>query len=88
MQLLACSVINFFQPRHLIGLGALAALNDIEFHLIAFFQALIALALDGAVVDEDVSPALAAEEAVPLCVVEPLDGTLELCHWSHSLIRI
>ena len=85
---MACIVTNFFEPRYLIGLGALAALNDVKFHLIALFEALIALALDGAVVNEDVSPALAAEEAVSFCVVKPFDGAFILCQWSHSLIHI
>ena len=87
-QLLACFVINFFETRDLIGLGTLASLNDVEFNLVALFEALIALALDGAVVNEDVSPALAAEEAVTLCVIEPLDGALVMCQWSCSLIRV
>jgi hypothetical protein len=84
-RLLACFVINFFETRDLIGLGAFAPLDDVEFNLIALFEALIALALDGAVVDEDVRPAVAAEEAVALCVVEPLYGALILCQWSYSL---
>src|ERR1700730_12759480 len=85
-RLLAYFVANLFETRDLIGLGALASLNDVEFHLVALFEALITLALDGAVVNEDVSPALAAEESVTLCVVEPLYGAFILCQWSHSLI--
>ena len=86
--LLACLVINFFEPRDLIGLGALTALNDVEFHLIALFEALVALALDGAVVNKDVSPAFATEEAVALCIVEPLYRALILCQWNNSLLRV
>jgi hypothetical protein len=82
---LVCLVTNFFQTRDLIGLGALAALDDVEFNLIALFETFIALALDGAVVNEDVCPAIAAEEAVTLCVVKPLHGALVLCQWSYSL---
>jgi hypothetical protein len=37
---------NFFQTKDLIGLRTFAALDDIEFDLIALFQALVALALD------------------------------------------
>jgi hypothetical protein len=79
-------VTNFFETRDLVGLGTLTPLNDVEFDLIAFFEALIALALNGAVMYEDVCPALAAEEAVTFCVVEPLYGALILCQWSHSLV--
>jgi hypothetical protein len=85
-RLLAYFVTNFFETRDLLGLGAFASLNDVKFHLVALFEALITLALDGAVVNEDVSPALAAEESVTLCVVEPLYGAFILCQWSHSLI--
>jgi hypothetical protein len=88
VRLLANFVTNFFETRDLIGLGALASLDDVEFHLIAFLETLIALALDGAVVNEDVSPALAAEEAITLCVVEPLYGAFVLCQWSTPLFRV
>jgi hypothetical protein len=78
-------VTDFFETRDLIGLGTLCPLDDVELDLIALFEALVALALDGAVVNEDVRPALAAEEAIALCVVEPLYGALVLCQWSDSL---
>src|ERR1700733_456143 len=71
---------GFFQTCHLIGLWAFCALDDVELDLIPFFQALIAFALNGAVMNEYVCPAIAAEEAVTLCVVEPLDCALVLCH--------
>ncbi len=87
-RLLVCFVINFFETRDLIGLGTFRSLNDVEFNLVTLFEALVALALNGAVVYENVCPALAAEEAVTLCVVEPLDGALVLCQWSYSLIRV
>ena len=83
---MTCFVINFFETRDLIGLGTLRSLDDVEFDLVALFEALVALALNGAVVYEDVRPALAAEESVTLCVVEPLYGALILCQWSHSLV--
>ena len=79
-------VIDFLKARDLIGLGTLGSLDDVELNLIAFFEAFVALALDRAVVDEDVSPAIPSEEAVALCVVEPLHGAFILCQWSNSLI--
>jgi hypothetical protein len=65
---------NFFETRDLIGLRTFAALNNVEFNLIAFFETLIALALDGAVMNEDVGSALAAEKAVTFSIVEQLYG--------------
>jgi hypothetical protein len=85
-KLVVCLLTNFFEARDLIGLGALTPLDDVKFHLITLFEALIALTLDGAVMDKYVRPAVAAEEAVTLCVVEPLYGAFILCHWSYSLI--
>jgi hypothetical protein len=85
-RLVACFVINFFETRDLIGLGTFRSLDDVEFNLVAFFEALIALALNGAVMYEDVRSALTAKEAVTLCVVEPLYCALILCQWSHSLV--
>ena len=79
---------RFFQARNLVCLGPLGSLDDIELNLITLFEALVALALDRTVMDEDVSPALAAEEAVTFCVVKPLNGALVLCQVSHSLVFV
>jgi hypothetical protein len=76
---------DFFKARDLIRLGTLRSLDDIELNLIAFFKALIAFALNGAVVNEDVCPAIPAEEAVTLSVVKPFYGAFVLCQWSSSL---
>lgn len=84
--LVVCLLTNFFEARDLISLGALTPLDDVKFNLITLFEALIALALDRAVMDEHVRPAIAAEEAVALRVVEPLYGAFIMCHWSYSLI--
>ena len=86
---LTCFVIDFFKTRDLIGLRTFCPLNDVELDLIALFEALVALALDRAVMNEDVRPAVAAEEAIALCVVEPLHSAFVLCQWSDSLtVRI
>jgi hypothetical protein len=74
--LVACC---FFEAGYLIGLWAFGALNNVELDLIAFFKALIPLALDGAVMNEDIGAIIAAEESVPFCVVEPLHCSLVLC---------
>lgn len=76
------SLIGFFETRHLIGLRALASLDDVELYFIAFFEALIALALNGTVMDEDIGPTVAAQETVAFSVVEPLNRTFILCHFA------
>src|SRR6058998_1325504 len=53
-------------------LKTLRAAGDFELDLVTFGEALEALRLDGAVVDEDVLTALLRDEPVTLCVVEPL----------------
>jgi hypothetical protein len=78
-------VIGFPEARDLIRLGSFGSLDDVELDLIALLQALVPLALDGAVMNEDVCPAVAAEEAVALCIVKPFYGALILCQWSDSL---
>ena len=83
---LICFVVDFFDARYLIGLWTLCSLDDIEFDLISLFEAFVALALDGTVVNKDVSPALTAEKAVALCIIEPLYGAFILCQWNNSLI--
>ena len=70
----------FLEPEDLIGLGAFGALDNVELYLIAFFEALIAVPLDGAVVNKDVWSAIATEKAIPLCVIEPLYDAFILCH--------
>jgi hypothetical protein len=60
---------------HFVGLQALLALHHLEAHLLAFLQTLEPIALDGAEMDENVLAILTGNEAKPLGVVEPLDGT-------------
>jgi hypothetical protein len=71
---------GFFEAAHLIGLRTFAAFDDVEFHFVAFLEALVALALDGTVVNEDVCPVIAAKESIAFCVVEPLYGAFILTH--------
>lgn len=73
---------------YLISLWPFGALNNIEFNLIAFFEALIAFALYGCVMDEYVGALIATEETVPFCVVEPLHCSLVLCHVPNSLCSL
>ena len=73
--------------HNVIRLRPLAALDDVELDLVAFLEAFVAIALDGAVMHEDVRPAFAPQEAKALRVVEPLHRTLILCQFIHSLPR-
>lgn len=78
-------VVDLLQTGDLVGLRPLCSLNDIELNLIPFFKAFVALALDGTVVNEDVGSTVVAEEAVALCVVEPLYDAFVLCQLRDSL---
>ena len=71
---------GLFEAADLIGLRAFAALYDVEFYFVTFFEALVAFALDGTVMDEYVCPAITAEEAVAFCVIEPFNGAFILTH--------
>src|SRR5829696_9225578 len=59
---------------HVRGLRALGAVGDLELDGLALVEGLVAVALDGREVDEDVVAAVAGDEAVALLVAEPLDG--------------
>src|SRR6476660_1685368 len=61
-------------------LWSLLAFSDLEFDLIAFLQALVALGADRAVVHEDIWSIVTADEAIPFCVVEPLHCALQSFH--------
>jgi hypothetical protein len=76
---------DLFEAGHLIGLRALRTLDDIELHLIPLFKAFVSFALNRTVMNEYVCPAVSAEEAVALRIVEPLYGAFILCQLSYSL---
>src|SRR5918994_6352196 len=63
---------------HRVGLGTLLALDDLEADPLALVEALVAVHLDGRVVNEDVLAAVDGDEAQALLGVEPLHGAL--CH--------
>ena len=76
----------FFEADDLIGLGTLRALDNVELDLIPFFEALIAFALDGTVMNEDIGPIVTSEETVSLRIVEPFDCTFVMCQDPDSLV--
>ena len=71
---------GLFEAADLIGLRAFGAFDDVEFDFVAFFEALVTFALNGAVVNEDVGSAITAEESIAFCIVEPLYGAFILSH--------
>jgi hypothetical protein len=78
---LSCVVGScLFETEDRIRLRAFLALDDVELHVVALFQSLIAIQLNCGIVNEDIRPVVAANESVPLGVVKPLDLTFELSH--------
>jgi len=66
-------------PDNVLGVKALGPFAELEFNLFPVFQGFVPITLNSGVVDEYIAllPVF-QDEAVPLCVVEPLD--LSLCH--------
>jgi hypothetical protein len=64
----------------LVRLRTLLSLHDVKFDLVTFFQALISINLNGAVVDKDIWSVVPPDKTIPLRIVEPLDLTLVLSH--------
>jgi hypothetical protein len=76
------------QARHLVCLRPLRALDDVELDLVPFFQALVSIGLDGAVVHKDVRSAFTSEKAVALRVIEPLHSTPILRQFDSPLLVV
>ena len=76
--------LNPIGPPHLICLWAFVALNDVILDEFTLLQRLIAIALDGTVVTENIGALGSAKEAESLRVVEPLHFAFELSHVSSS----
>lgn len=64
----------------LVSLRAFLALNNVEFYFVAFFQAFVAIDLNGAVVYKNVGSIVASDKAVPFCIVKPFDLAFVLRH--------
>src|SRR5262249_38245479 len=60
------------------------ALHDFKLNVIAFLQALVALRLDGAVMDKHVRAVFPADKAEALRVVEPFHFTFDSRHVPYS----
>jgi hypothetical protein len=74
---------------HVCGLQALWALFNFEFNLLALGQGVEALALDRGVMNENVLLTFTRDKAIPLAIVEPLDGSCNpFGHVKHSFILV
>src|ERR1700678_3049124 len=84
-----CGYVFVFDSNNLVCLWAFTALDDVELDLVPLFQALIAVDLNGAVVDENVRSVFAPEKPVPLRIVEPFDRApiLRQCRSPRFLAR-
>jgi hypothetical protein len=71
---------SFSQAGYLVCLRAFLTFYDIEFDVIAFFEAFVSIRLDGAVVHEDIGTLIASDEPVTFCIVEPLHFAFVECH--------
>src|SRR5215469_6937437 len=67
---------------HICSLRAFLTFGDLKLHLVPLLQAFVSLGTDRAVVNEDVRPIRAPDEAVSLGIIEPLDGSLQTFHVS------
>ena len=63
-----------------VRLGTFLALDDVELHIIALFQGLVAIQLNCGIMNEDIWPIIAADESIALGVVKPLDLPFVLSH--------
>jgi hypothetical protein len=81
LQLVRREALGYFSnSSYGIRLGTFLSLNDVEFHLVPFFQALVSIELDRAVMDKHVGSIIAADKAVTLRVIEPLHFAFVLSH--------
>jgi hypothetical protein len=71
--------LECLQRLYVLRLPALGALDDVELNGLTFLEAAEAPRLDGRVVNEYVFAVLAADEAVALRVIEPLNCSLFHC---------
>src|SRR6478736_8148933 len=76
------SSVSRSERTDVLRLRALRPLGDVELDLLVLVQRLVALRLDGRVVNEDVVAAvLLGDEAEALLSVEPLHGALSHAHF-------
>ena len=78
------SRVGALERADVLSLPAFRALGDVEFHTLAFLEALEAACLDRREVHENIFASLPADEAVALSVVKPLYCSL-FCHFGSGV---
>jgi len=77
---LGCCVGGVLEADDCIRLRTFLTLDDVELDVIALFQRLIPIQLNGRVVYEYIRPVIASDKSIALGVIEPLDLPFALCH--------
>jgi hypothetical protein len=62
------------------GLRSFLALHNLELHRVAFLQALVAFAGDGAVVNEHIGSIVPSNEPISFGIIEPLHSSFQSIH--------
>ena len=62
--------------HYIVGLRTFLALYDLKLDRVALLQALVAIAMDGAVVYKHVRTIVPTNKAKTFCVIEPFYGSL------------
>jgi len=76
--------VRLFRLGDVLSLGAFLSLHDFKLHVITFLQALIALRVDGAIVNKNIRAVIPADEAEALRIVKPLHFTFYSRHVPYS----
>ena len=63
---------RFLCSHDAFRLGSFLSLDDVELHIVTFFQALVSIQLDGTVVNKHIRAIFSADKPVSLGVIEPL----------------
>src|SRR6516164_7119152 len=69
------------------GLRAFGAVDNLELHRLTLLERAEPIALDGRVMDEDIAASITLDEAIPLCVVEPLDLACDAQHREGPVVQ-
>jgi hypothetical protein len=81
LQFLRLEALGYFSnSSDGIRLRTFLSLNDVEFHLVPFFQALVSIELDRAVMHKHVGSIISTDKAITLRVIEPLHFAFVLSH--------
>jgi hypothetical protein len=69
-----------FISSDFVRLRSLRSLNDVELYFVSLFQRLVAVSLDGTIVNEHIRAAVCAQKSESLSIVKPLHLSTVLGH--------